>query len=331
MIFSDIYTVNEVYSVLRQEHLYTSSSMPWLYTSLKDVKYQPALADSARNKLNEIFVFNYMIGGGMVPAIKNEQKHLIVNHNGDQHLSYETTVDLSFNDLYQQGGNFKHLINQTNTSHLSDVYDKGVEALLAHDVNPEARKRCHLTSHFYGYLHDSSGTPIAIKIGQGQGRDAYNSTGNDMMDRLVAHCNRNPLYLKAEKIFHIDGKESIRLNCQYPAAFWQERKSSVKEGRSKFTPEINAQKIELRTEQICREHLYGLSSAKGNFLTDEQGEYVNSVFPDTRQRVYDDGYRKGFQNFRLDFEFVFENNELVDILLFRTTHYQFDEVETLIP
>ena len=108
-----------------------------------------------------------------------------------------------------------------------------------------------------------------------------------MMDRLVAHCNRNPVYLKPEKIFHIDGKESIRLNCQYPEAFWKERKSSVKEGRSKFTPEINSQKIELRTEQICREHLYGLSSAVGNFLTDEQGQYIYSVFPDTRQRVYD--------------------------------------------
>ena len=68
MIFSDIYTVNEVYSVLRQEHLYTSSSMPWLYTSLKDVKYQPALEDSVRNKLNEIFVFNYLISGGIMPA-----------------------------------------------------------------------------------------------------------------------------------------------------------------------------------------------------------------------------------------------------------------------
>lgn len=330
MIFSDIYTVNEVYSVLRQEHLYTSSSMPWLYTSLKDVKYQPALADDTRNKLNEIFVFDYMIGGGMSPAIKNEDKHLVVNHNGDQHLSYETVVDLCFNDLYQQGGNFKYLINQTNTSHLSDVYDKTVDALLTHHVNPDALKSCDLTSHFYGYLHDSSGMPVAIKIGQGQGESAFNPSGNDMMDRLVAHCNRNSLYLKAEKIFHIDGRESIRLNCKYPEAYWQERKSSVKEGRSKVTPEINAQKIELREEQICREHLYGLSSAKGDFLTDEQGEYINSVFPDTRQRVYENGYRKGFQNFRLDFEFVFENNELVDILLFRTTHHQFREVETLI-
>ena len=60
MIFSDIYTVKEVYSVLRQEHLYTSSSMPWLYTSLKDVKYQPALSDSIHNKLNEVFVYEYM-------------------------------------------------------------------------------------------------------------------------------------------------------------------------------------------------------------------------------------------------------------------------------
>ena len=333
MIFSDIYTVNEVYSVLRQEHLYTSSSMPWLYTSLKDVKYQPALEDSARNKLNEIFVFNYMLGGGLCPAIKNEQKHLVVNHNGDQHLSYETVVDLSFNDLYLQGGNFKYLINQTNTSHLSDVYDKAAEALLTHHVNPKANKTCHHSSHFYGYLHDISGTPIAVKIGQSQQwSKSFNPTGNDLMDRLVAHCNRNPVYLKPEKIFHIDGKESIRLNCKYPEAFWKERKSSAKEGRSKVTAEINSQKIELTTEQICRKHLYGLSSAVGNFLTEEQGQYIYSVFPDVRQRVYTDGRdRKGFQNFRLDFEFVFENNELVDILLFRTTHYQFDEVETLIP
>lgn len=331
MIFSDIYTVNEVYSVLRQEHLYTSSSMPWLYTSLKDVKYQPALSNSVRNKLNEIFVFNYLISGGMTPPIKNEEKHLVVNHNGDQHLSYETVVNLGFNDLYQQGGNFKHLINQTNTSHLSDVYDKGVEALLAQHVNPEALKNCHNTSHFYGYLHDSSGTPIAIKIGQSQSwSESFNPTGNDLMDRLVAHCNRNPLYLKPEKIFHIDGKESIRLNCKYPEAFWRERRG-IKESRPKFTQEINQQKIELRPEQISRRHLHGLSSAAGDFLTEDQGQYIFSVLPDARERVYDNGYKKGFQNFRLDFEFVFEDNELVDILLFRRTYHEFDEVETLIP
>ena len=331
MIFSDIYTVNEVYSVLRQEHLYTSSMMPWLYTSLKDVKYQPALADDTRNKLNEIFVFDYLIGGGMSPAIKNEQKHLVVNHNGDQHLSYETVVDLRFNDLYVQGGNFKNLINQTNTSHLSPVYDRAVDALLTHHVNPDAIKSCDLTAHFTGYLYDDSGIATAIKVMQGDEEGSFNPSGNDMMDRLVAHCNRNPVYLQAERIFHIDGKESIRLNCQYPDSFYKERRSSVKKGRPKVTDELIRQRYDLRPEQICREHLYGLSAAKGDFLTEEQGQYIYSVFPDTRQRVYEDGYRKGFQNFRLDFEFVFDDNELVDILLFRTTHYQFDEVETLIP
>ena len=150
------------------------------------------------------------------------------------------------------------------------------------------------------------------------------------MDRLVAHCNRSPIYLKPEKIFHIDGKESVRLNCKYPEAFYKERKG-VKESRPKFTQEINSKKIELRPEQISRRHLHGLSSAAGDFLTEDQGQYIYSVLPDARERVYDNGYRKGFQNFRLDFEFVFEDNELVDILLFRRTHHEFNEVETLIP
>ena len=77
MIFSDTYTVKEVYSVLRQEHLYTSSIMPWLYTSLKDVKYQPAISDDARNNINEIFLFDYLISG-VAPNIQNECRSFVL-------------------------------------------------------------------------------------------------------------------------------------------------------------------------------------------------------------------------------------------------------------
>ena len=328
MIFSDIYTVNEVYSVLRQEHLYTTSSMPWLYTSLKDVKYQPAIADDARNNMNEIFVFEYLISH-VAPAIKNEQKIFFVNHNSNEHLSYESGVDLCYNALYQQR-NFQYLIDETNTSHLRDVYDRATESLRIHHNNPDARPSCYPASKFCGYLYDISGTPIGVKVKQATGKD-YNITNNEVMSRLAAHCKRNTLYLDGEMIFHANGRESFRLNCQYHTAFWKERKTSHKDTRSVMTSELNREKIELRDEQISREHLYGLSSAKGDFLTEEQGLYINSVFPDTRQVVFDNGFRKGLQNFRVDFEFVFENNELVDILLFRTTHHEFKEIETLIP
>jgi hypothetical protein len=328
MIFSDTYTVKEVYSVLRQEHLYTSSMMPWLYTSLKDVKYQPAIADDARNNMNEIFVFDYLISE-VAPTIKNEYKTFCVNHNSNEHLSYESGIDLSYNALYQQR-NLQHLIDETNTSHLREVYNKVTESIRTHHINPDARPSCDKGATFCGYLYDISGTPIAVKVKQGQGLD-YNITDNEVMSRLAAHCKRNPLYLDGEMIFHANGRESFRLNCQYHTAFWRERKSSVKETRSVMTAERNREKIELRDEQISREHLYGLSSAKGDFLTEEHGKYINSVFPDTRQVVFDNGFRKGLQNFRVDFEFVFENNELVDILLFRTTHNEFKEIETLIP
>tara|TARA_B100000902_G_scaffold399734_1_gene472164 strand:- start:512 stop:1495 length:984 start_codon:yes stop_codon:yes gene_type:complete len=327
MIFSDTYTVKEVYSVLRQEHLYTSSMMPWLYTSLKDVKYQPAIADNARNNINEIFVFDYLISG-VAPIIENERKEFRVNHNGNEHLSYESRVILSYNALYQQR-QLQHLIDETNTSHLRDAYDKATEVLHTLHANPDARISFDKGAQLVGYLYDISGTPTAIKVKQGQGLD-YNITGNEVMSRLVAHCKRNPLYLDGEMIFHADGRESFRLNCQYHTAFWRERKNK-KETRSVITSEINREKIELRDEQISREHLYGLSSAKGDFLTEEHGKYINSVFPDTRQVVFDNGVRRGLQNFRVDFEFVFENNELVDILLFRTTHNEFKEIETLIP
>ena len=128
MIFSDIYTVKEVYSVLRQEHLYTSSSMPWLYTSLKDVKYQPALSDSIHNKLNEVFVYSYAVTEREHP-IRNEYKHLTVNHNGDDHVSYESTVELHYNDLYGQG-RAGHFIRETNTEYLQNAYDRATELLL---------------------------------------------------------------------------------------------------------------------------------------------------------------------------------------------------------
>jgi len=328
MIFSDTYTVKEVYSVLRQEHLYTSSTMPWLYTSLKDVKYQPAIADDARNNINQIFVFDYLISE-VAPNIQNECKELRVNHNGNEHLSYESNVILSYNALYQQR-KLQHLIDETNTSHLRDIYDKATEALRTHHNNPDARLSCDKNAQFIGYLYDISGTPTAIKVKQGQGLD-YNITGNEVMSRLVAHCKRNPLYLDGEMIFHANGRESFRLNCQYHEAFWRERKASAKETRSVMTSERMREKIELRDEQISREHLYGLSSAKGDFLTEEHGKYINSVFPDTRQIVFENGTRRGLQNFRVDFEFVFENNELADILLFRTTHHEFKEIETLIP
>lgn len=328
MIFSDIYTVKEVYSVLRQEHLYTSSMMPWLYTSLKDVKYQPAIADDARSKMNEIFVFDYFISH-VAPAIFNDQKYFWVNHNGDKHVSYESTIDLNYNVLYQQA-NFQHLINETNTLHLRNVYDKATETLRTLHLNPKALPSCNRNAQFFGYLYDVSGVATAIKVKQGQGVD-YNITNNEVMSRLVAHSKRNPLYLPGQMIFHADGRESFRLNCQYPSAYWKERKIGKKKSRTPATSEINQNKIELRSEQIARQHLYGLSAAEGNFLTEEHGKYINSVFPDARQRVYEDGSRRGFQNFRLDFEFVFEDNELVDILLFRTTHEAFTEVETLIP
>jgi hypothetical protein len=328
MIFSDTYRVKEVYSVLRQEHLYTSSMMPWLYTSLKDVKYQPAIADDARNTMNEIFVYDYLISYNALP-IKNEHKAFCVNHNSNEHLSYESHVILSYNALYQQQ-KLQHLIDETNTSHLSDVYNKATEAVRTHHNNPSAHSSCNVDSLFCGYLYDISGIPTAVKVKQGEGVD-YNITNNEVMSRLAAHCKRNPLYLDGEMIFHANGRESFRLNCQYHAAFWRERKDNIKETWTTMTSELNREKIELRDEQISREHLYGLSSAKGDFLTEEHGKYINSVFPDTRQRVFENGAVRGLQNFRVDFEFVFENNKLVDILLFRTTHHEFKEIETLIP
>lgn len=327
MIFSDIYTVKEVYSVLRQEHLYTSSSMPWLYTSLKDVKYQPALSDSIHNKLNEVFVYSYAVTDREHP-IRNEYKHLTVNHNGDDHVSYESTVELHYNDLYGQG-QLGHFIKETNTQYLQNAYDRATELLLVHCRNPKANKKCDAESLFSGFLYDVSGTATAIKVISSS--QDFNATGNDMLDRLEKHCRRNPLYLDGEMILHADGRESFRINCKYHEAFWRERVASPKASRTNATFEVNQQKIELRDEQISRTHMYGLSSAVGNFLTEEQGVYINSVFPDTRERIFDNGAKRGLQNFRVDFEFVFENNELVDILLFRTLYEDFKEIETIIP
>ena len=53
--------------------------------------------------------------------------------------------------------------------------------------------------------------------------------------------------------------------------FGVRRVANSKASRSGPTFEVNQQKIELRDEQISRTHLYGLSSAVGNFLTEEQG------------------------------------------------------------
>ncbi len=310
MIFSDNYTVHEKYSVLREEHLCTYSEMPWLYTPLVDDRYNPTgIGTVTKANLNNVLDFKYLTPGNR-DTIKNEYKRLGIDHDGSVIQKYYTRFKLVHACVNQERNRF---IDVTGTGHLRDVYDK-IDSIIIPGIGtyPEIT----------GMVHDMYGNPEAIEITD----EVYNvdSYQNEMLEKLNQYCRRNYSYSTGRLTVGEGNKVSIRMCLQYPRKVSGSGVEQVKNFESIWNNEMRENKFRVSNYQALNKHIFGMR--KFGFLSADQATFIYTAM---NPEHIDENNIIDMTDYRIDLEYVFDGNTLVDIIGHNVKYHQFNEIQVV--
>lgn len=317
MIFSDRYTEIEKYSILRQEHICSSASMPWLYTGLVQDRYEPELSNPIKTRLNAALDFTPLVTEAS-ESKRNDLKELTVDYVGDTHVGYITRFIRQLVDIKTHDKSCTYFKKQTRTTHLIKQYDD-----VFNSVNV-----IHNSPKIVGFMHDDEGVPSHIGIRSGK----YDlSSYGDNAIRLGKYLEglRN---WSTPTIFFGEENLNIVINCEY--AEWITESPG---GYNNYAIKNNYEKkMRVGYDQISDRHIEALFKAE--LITEDQVEYVYSLLPGFDDPTTKDAYevkedRFGNQRvmqpwkYMLDFEYIIKDGVIDDIILHRYKYKKFKEIE----
>ena len=324
MIFSDRYTEVEKYSIFRQEHICSSATMPWLYTGLVQERYEPELSSPIKERLNAALDFTPFLKEYHEPA-RNELKKLTVDYNGDTHLGYNSRFirpvgDLGYNYF---NSSIKYFKEQTRSTHLIKQYDEMYES-----IGGDAPQQ-HAT--FVGFKHDVEGVPTHLGIHS----SALDLSAHGDAVKMASYLSKLRNWSQPDFFF---GEETLNIviGCAY--AEWVTEFNS--NGRfNPFTIKTRLdKKIHVGYDQVSDKHIEALIGAE--LLTVDQAKYVYSLLPgmddETTPLVRGEDifgnqrYLHPWQ-YMLDFEYIYKDGTIDDIIVYRFKYKEFKEIEVLNP
>ena len=321
MIFSDRYTEVEKYSIFRQERICSSATMPWLYTGLVQDRYEPELSSPVKERLNAALDYTPFLKEYHGPA-RNELKKFTVDYDGDTHLGYTTRFvrpvgDLGYNYF---NSSIKYFKEQTRSTHLVKQYDEMYKAVV--DV-----QQYHPT--FIGFKHDVEGVPTHVGVHS----TVFDLSAHGDAVNLAAYLRRLKNWSQPDVFF---GEESVNivLGCAYTE--WV----TEYEGRYNEWGARNRldKKIHVGYDQVSDKHIESL--IKAQLLTVDQARWVYSLLPGMDDetsplKVAEDifGNKRYLHpwQYMVDFEYVYKDGTLDDIILHRYKHKEFKEIEVQNP
>lgn len=311
-MFSDRFTEVEKYSILRQEHICSSSTMPWLYTGLVQDRYEPTLPSPIADRLNAALDFTPFVTEESDPP-RNELKKLTIDYVGDTHIGYDSVFVRRVADIVTAGDK-KHFKVSTQTTHLIRQYEEMFAALIP-DTNPM----------FAGFKHDDEG--VATHVGVSTNRFNFSSS-SDVVVNIARYLNLTRNWTKSKAYF---GEES--LNFVIGTQFTNYISETVDVPNVVRIKRKIDKKIRIRHDQTSDKHILAL--IKAGLLTEDQARYVYSVLPgfDGEVEVMKTTDIYGQERYihpypyMLDFEYVIKDGVLDDIILYRFKYKGFKEIE----
>ena len=322
MMFSENYKVSEKYEVLSDstQRISSCSSMPWLYTPLMDDRYAPnTISTVTKQNLNKVLGFDYMDQSR--DTIKNEDKELIINHDGDNILDYRTKVDISYHVLRREKRLF---VNATDTMFLQPSWEKIEKAVW----QPEGFVG---STKLTGMYHDQYGIPTAIEVLDKKYDVSH--LGSDLLTELNNYSSKNIQFCNGRLAIGPNSTHFM-LDFQYPRTVSGMTTPEPKEFKYITGDELYVTKQKnISYYQGVSKHLFGMRNY--GFLTVDQINAIlnlqtqKTVYPTTRNDNRDtDNWWDLMCDFKINLEYIFTSDGTLDrIVLYRVLYDTFREIE----
>ena len=305
MIFSDTYTFHKRYSLLTQTDLDEYSEMPWLYTPLVDLQYNPStISTVTKQNLNKVLNWGYVKSSR--DTIKNEHKVLGIIHTNENEIkSYVSRFDISYEILRREKA---HYIRETDTNHLGDAWVQ-IENL----IRPTDQR---LTgARLVGMTHDEYGRPNGITIHA----DKYDlsSLNSPLLSQLNDYSRRNKQMVSGQLTICPD-KIIFDTGLIYPRIISGMRQYEKQEFKVITGEEMMSKSFRPSFYQGVKRHLFGFD--RYNLLTSEQSTYI---IEDIYQSI-----GRPSADFKINLQYVFSSDgTLTDIICSRICYQQFEHCE----
>ena len=305
MIFSDTYTFHKRYSLTSQTELDEYSEMPWLYTPLVDVQYNPStISTVTKQNLNKVLDWQYTMSSR--DTIKNEYKVLGIIHTNENAIkSYVSTFDLSYDILRREKS---HYIKGTETKHLNDVWEKTENIVSVSERGPGGTRLVGMTHDQYGI---ANGVTVVAKE---YDLSSYNSS---MLSELNEYTTRNKSMLCSQLTICPD-KLIFDMKMKYPRILSGMTDYEKRDFKLMTSEDMFTKKTRSTFFQGVKRHMFGLG--RYNFLTSEQSNYIiDNIYQSIGRPSAD---------FKINLQYVFSSDgTLVDIICSRICYDQFEHCE----
>ena len=342
MIFSDNYCEADVYSLVHQKKLHTASRFPWRYTGLCNGKYLPVLDSAVAQNLNKYILYHHYIKSSDSEPLKNEYKFITINHNDGNIISYETGSAVRLQVALGEG-NLGHFCTETESVELLP----SMRELISYVPSEKNYTSCYLN----GFTYDAEGEYTGVTFRRAhQGKNIANVSENaaDRDERIAKHHEEWKTYTFPEEnsfltrlqntitrnggcynpslVRDVDGKLHYRLNYVRQEYFM---KKNFVEGTpitlESLNP-INSLKDRFEITNAQNSEMLLKILAANDLLSESELGYVGTIIEDC-MAVINDIETHYIKDFRLAFEYVFKDNQLVDILMTRYQYWEFNEIE----
>ncbi len=348
MMFSDNYCEADVYSLVKQKKLYSSSRFPWRYTGLCNAKYLPTLDLDVVEKLNKYITFHHYVKLSDAEPLKNEYKYLTINHIDGEIISYETASAVRLNTALKEG-NLGYFCKATDTVALKPLMRELISYVpsennyhccylngFTYDAEGEYTgvtfRRAHEGKNITGILENDPDLDEKLAKHHEEWRAYTIPEGNSFLKRLQDTVTRNGSCFNPSLVKKVDGKLHYRLN--YVKQEYAMRRSA------KETPGItvdtydptNALRDRFPIPNWKNSLMLCQILSANDLLSVSELEYIDSVISDCMTIINTESTNNLDENHwikdvKLAFEFVFKDNQLVDILMTRYQYHTFDKIE----
>lgn len=342
MIFSDNYCEADVYSLVRQKKLHTASRFPWRYTGLCNGKYLPVMDAAVAQNLNKYILYHHYVKSSDSDPLKNEYKFITINHNDGDIISYETGSAVKLQVALDEG-NLGHFCTETESVGLLPL----MRELVSYVPSEKHYPSCYLN----GFTYDAEGEYTGVTFRRAhQGKNIANVSENatNRDERIAQHhedwkaytfpeensfltklqntVTRNGGVFNPSLVRDVDGKLHYRLNYVKQEYFMKKHyEKDTPITLESFDP-TNSLKDRFEITNAQNSQMLIRVLGYNEMLSDSELEYIDTIIEDCQAVVNDNEFHY-IKDFKLAFEYVFKDNQLVDILMTRYQYWEFDEIE----
>lgn len=143
-MFYESFNVSDTYSLVSKEYLHTSSSMPYVYTSLFSDEYFPVLSQETKDKLLGLLNFKNVFSTDATPP---GMKMFTLDYVGDQIKGYDIRSKYQYNSLAFKTLHWHRFCNTCDIPEFIGLKDK-IDIIT--DVSPSEH------SYFCGIYYDEN-------------------------------------------------------------------------------------------------------------------------------------------------------------------------------